>query len=66
MDPADGFGEDHADVHSFDLGALELLDFVWNRIGHHHLRSKRKKQIRAAKTKELPGATWRSDLVSHL
>lgn len=43
MNPTDGFREGHADIHSFDFGALELLDFMWNCIGNHHLPIKRKK-----------------------
>lgn len=38
MDAADGLGQDHADVHRLDLGALELLDLVGDGVGHHHLR----------------------------
>lgn len=37
MNAADGFREDHADVHGFDLGALQLLDFMWDGISDHHL-----------------------------
>lgn len=34
---ADGLRQDHADVHRFDLGTLELLELVGNGVGHHHL-----------------------------
>lgn len=37
MDAADGLGQDHADVHRFDLGTLELLELVGDGVGHHHL-----------------------------
>lgn len=37
MDAADGLGQDHADVHRLDLGALELLHLVRDGVGHHHL-----------------------------
>lgn len=46
MNPADGLREDHADVHRFDLGALELLDFMRNCVGDHHLQTKRKEMRR--------------------
>lgn len=37
VDAADGLREDHADVHRFDLGTLELLELVGDGVGHHHL-----------------------------
>lgn len=38
MNTPDGFGQDHTDVHRLDLGTLELLDLMWDRVRHHHLR----------------------------
>lgn len=40
MDAANGFSQNHADVHRLDLGTLELLDLVGDRVSHHHLRDK--------------------------
>ena len=37
VDASDGLGQNHADVHRLDLGALQLLHLVRNRVGHHHL-----------------------------
>lgn len=37
VDPADGLGEDQADVHRLDLGALQFLHLVGDSVGHHHL-----------------------------
>lgn len=37
VDAADGFGQNHADVHRLDFGTLELLDFMGDGVGHHHL-----------------------------
>lgn len=38
VDAADGLRQDHADVHRFDLGTLQLLVLVGDGVGHHHLR----------------------------
>lgn len=43
MDPANGFWEDHADIHSLDLRALEFLYFVWNCVCNNHLQKEKKK-----------------------
>lgn len=37
VDAADGLRQDHADVHRLDLGTLQLLELVGDRVGHHHL-----------------------------
>lgn len=37
MDAADGFGQNHTDVHRLDLGTLKLLDLVGDSVSHHHL-----------------------------
>ena len=37
VDAADGLGQQDANVHRFDFMALHLLDFVRDRVGHHHL-----------------------------
>lgn len=37
MDAADGFSQNHTDVHCLNLGTLELLDLVGDRVRHHHL-----------------------------
>lgn len=37
VDAADGLRQDHADVHGFDLGTLQLLELVGDGVGHHHL-----------------------------
>lgn len=37
VDAANGLRQDHADVHRFDLGALQLLQLVGDGVGHHHL-----------------------------
>ena len=44
MDAADGLGQDHADVYSFDLWALELLKLVGDCVGHHHLSRERDRE----------------------
>lgn len=41
MDPANGFWEDHADVHSLDFRALEFLYFVGNRVCNNHLQKEK-------------------------
>ena len=46
VDAADGLRQDHADVHRFDFGTLELLELVWNRVGHHHLEKRRTHETR--------------------
>lgn len=38
VDAPDGLGQDHADVHGFDFGTLQLLDVVRHGVGYHHLR----------------------------
>lgn len=48
VDPPDGLRENQADIHSLYLGALQLLHFVRNCVGHHHLWSARKKTPSAA------------------
>lgn len=45
MDAADGFGQNHADVHRLDLGTLELLDLVRDRVSHHHLRDEAESRL---------------------
>lgn len=40
VDAADGLGQNHADVHRLDFGTLELLDFVRDGVGYHHLGSR--------------------------
>lgn len=37
VDAADGFSQNHADVHCLDFGTLELLNFVRDSVGYHHL-----------------------------
>lgn len=37
MGAADGFGQNHTDVHRLDLGTLKLLELMGDRVGHHHL-----------------------------
>lgn len=37
VDAADGLRQDHADVHRFDLGTLQLLELMGDGVGHHHL-----------------------------
>lgn len=43
VDTADGFRQDHADINSFDLGALQLLNFMRNSICYHHLEGERRR-----------------------
>lgn len=43
MDPSDGFSEDHADVHRLDLGALQFLDLVGDRVADDDLGEEKKK-----------------------
>lgn len=38
VDTADGLGQDHAHIHRFDLGTLQLLYFVWDGVCNHHLQ----------------------------
>lgn len=38
VDAADGLSQDHADIHSFDFAALELLHVMGHGVGHHHLQ----------------------------
>jgi len=38
VDAADGLRQYHADIHGLDFGTLELLDFMGDGVGHHHLR----------------------------
>lgn len=38
VDAANGFGQDHAHVHRFDFGTLQLLQVVGHSVGHHHLQ----------------------------
>ena len=44
VDAADGLRQDHADVDCFNLWTLELLEFVGDRVGHHHLGGDKKKK----------------------
>lgn len=37
MDPADGFGKDHANIHSLNFGTLELLYLVGDGVRDHNL-----------------------------
>lgn len=40
VDAANGFWQDHADIHRLDLGTLEFLDLVWNGVGDNDLHRK--------------------------
>lgn len=46
MDAANGFSQNHADVHGLDLWTLELLDLVGDRVSHHHLRDELELRLR--------------------
>ena len=37
VNPADGLGQQDADVHRLDLVALQLLEVVGDGVGHHDL-----------------------------
>lgn len=37
VDPANGFRQNHADVHCLYLRTLKFLDLVWNGVGHDYL-----------------------------
>lgn len=41
MDPANGFWEDHADIHSLDFRALEFLYFMWDCVCNNHLQKEK-------------------------
>lgn len=38
VDTADGLSQDHTDIHRLDFWTLELLHFMRDCIGHHHLK----------------------------
>lgn len=39
VDATDGLSQDHTDIHSFDFWTLQLLNLMWNSVGHHHLEA---------------------------
>lgn len=55
VDAPDRLGQDHADVHSFDLRTLQLLDLVGNGVGHHHLQAQHSNAF-IAEEKKPPGS----------
>ena len=55
VDPPDGLGQDHADVHRLDLWTLELLQLVWDGVGHNHLGQRHKERGSSPDCKLLTG-----------
>lgn len=43
MDPPDGLGQDHADVHRLDLGALQFLDLVGDGVADDDLGEEKRR-----------------------